>query len=141
MNVERLKAEAVRLRNWSNPERHFNMCSYIVFTSASPNKPCRTACCIAGDIFLEHSGFNPFPNGQLDPRPHQNSTVYAFAKEYLDLTERQADWLFCGQFTSLPMDEITPELAADAIDLLISCDGRLLYDENYKFTMLPQECC
>jgi hypothetical protein len=136
MNVERLKAEAERLRNWKDPNRHFDMRGYIVFTRTSPNEPCRTTCCIAGDIFLKHSGFNPFPNGQIDPRPHQNSTVYAFAKDYLDLTERQADWLFDGQFTSLPMDEITPELAARAVDLLIACDGRLFYDENYKLPML-----
>jgi hypothetical protein len=34
------------------------------------------------------------------------------------------------------MDEITPELAAQAIDLLIDCDGSI-YDENYKARMLP----
>ena len=132
MNIERLKIEAERLRSWDHSTRLFDMSNYVTFTHAT--RPCMTICCIAGDIYLEHSSFNPFSNGQLDPCHPQNQDVSEFAREYLDLTERQADWLFCGQFTSIPMDEITPELAAQAIDLLLACDGRL-YDETYG--MLP----
>ena len=132
MNIKRLKIEAERLRSWDYSKRLFDMSNYVTFTRVS--LPCKTVCCIAGDLYLEHSSFNPFPNGQLKPCHPQNQDVSGFAKEYLELTEKQAHWLFCGQFTHLPMDEITPELAAQAIDLLLACDGQL-YDENYG--MLP----
>jgi hypothetical protein len=134
MNIKRLKIEAERLRSWDHSKRLFDMSNYIAFSRAY--LPCKTVCCIAGDLYLEHSSFNPFPNGELEPCYPQNQDVSKFAREYLDLTERQADWLFCGEFTDIPMDEITPELAAQAIDLLISCDGRIS-DENYEREMLP----
>jgi hypothetical protein len=134
MNIERLKIEAERLRSWDHSKRLFDMSNYIAFSRAY--LPCKTVCCIAGDLYLEHSSINPFPNGELEPCYPQNQDVFEFAKEYLELTEKQADWLFFGKFTHLPMDEITPELAAQAIDLLISCDGRIL-DENYEREMLP----
>jgi hypothetical protein len=89
MNIKRLKIEAERLRSWDHSKRLFDMSNYIDFTHAT--LPYKTVCRIAGDIFLEHSSFNPFPNGQLDPCHPQNRDVSEFAKEYLELTERQAD--------------------------------------------------
>jgi hypothetical protein len=121
MNIERLKIESERLRSWDHSKRLFDMSNYIAFSRAY--LPCKTVCCIAGDLYLEHSSFNPFPNGELEPCYPQNQDVSEFAKEYLELTEKQAHWLFCGQFTYLPMDEITPELAAQAIDFLINNEG------------------
>jgi hypothetical protein len=133
MNIERLKIEAERLRNWSNPNRHFDMRGFVTVMRETPGLPCRTSCCIAGDIYLEHSG-------KLIARKAPSTfEVSEFARQYLDLTERQADWLFCGEFTDNVLAAITREMAADAIDLLIACEGRI--DEEYGRVMLPQECC
>jgi hypothetical protein len=139
MNIKRLKIEAERLRSWDHSKRLFDMTRYVKInyvkisayskprvTWDEPINACETMCCIAGDIYLNQKGY----------RPATTSDIHEFASKYLELTEHQADWLFCGRFTHIPLDKITPELAAQAIDLLIACDGRL-YDENYEREMLP----
>jgi hypothetical protein len=132
MNIERLKIEAERLRAWSNPKRHFDMRHYVNFMQETPDHPCNTATCIAGDIYLEHSG-----KRSLSARKTPSAfDVSEFARQYLDLTPHQADWLFCGEFTDRALGAITREMAADAIDLLIACEGNI-FDENYDRVMLP----
>jgi len=133
MNIERLKIEAERLRNWSSPNRHFDMRGFVTIMRETPGLPCRTSCCIAGDIYLEHSG------KLITRKAPSDFEVTEFARNYLDLTEHQAGWLFCGEFTDNVLAAITREMAADAIDLLIACEGRI--DEKYGRVMLPQECC
>jgi hypothetical protein len=119
MNIERLQSEADRLRNWDNSGRIFNMSIYAkVVESSEPraawDKPrCQTTCCIAGDIYLNQKGYNSV----------SSAGIHDFALEYLNLTRRQAFWLFSGKFTYLPLSEIKPELAAKAIDFMITNNG------------------
>ena len=127
MNIERLQAEADRLRNWDDSDRIFNMCIYVrVVESSEPraesSEPrCQTTCCIAGDIYLNQKGYFEF----------SNADIHEFALKYLDLTRRQASWLFSGKFTHRPLSEITPELAAKAIDFMINNEG-CIYDSTTR---------
>ena len=119
MNIERLQAEADRLRNWDDYGRIFNMCIYVkIIESSEPrvawDEPrCQTTCCIAGDIFLNENG----------SYRRSSENIHEFAREYLDLTRQQAVWLFSGEFTHRPLSEIKPELAAKAIDFMINNEG------------------
>ncbi len=119
MNIERLRTESDRLRDWDNSRRIFNMSIYVkVVESSEPrdawDKPrCQTTCCIAGDIYLNEKGYYG----------HSSADIHEFARQYLGLTGSQASWLFSGKFTHRPLSEITPELAAKAIDFMITNNG------------------
>jgi hypothetical protein len=125
MNIERLQAEADRLRNWNNYGRIFNMSIYakvVEFSEprAAGDEPrCQTTCCIAGDIFLNEKGYHAVPS----------ENIHEFSRKYLDLTSQQASWLFGGRFTNRPLSKVTPELAAKAIDFMITNKG-CIYDNT-----------
>ena len=130
MNIERLQAEADRLRNWDDYGRIFNMSIYAkVVESSEPRSAwdeprCQTTCCIAGDIFLNQKGSHAV----------SNTDIHEFASKYLDLTRPQATWLFSGRFTHRPLSKITPELAAKAIDFMITNNGCIR--DNDKFMVI-----
>ena len=127
MNIERLQAEADRLRNWDDYGRIFNMSIYVkVVESSEPraawDKPrCQTTCCIAGDIYLNEKG----------SYRRSSENIHEFAREYLDLTRQQAVWLFSGEFTHRPLSEIKPELAAKAIDFMITNNGCICDNDGF----------
>ena len=127
MNIERLQSEADRLRNWDDSGSIFNMSTYVkIVESSEPrdawDKPrCQTTCCIAGDIFLNEKGYYEL----------SSADIHDFALEYLDLTRPQASWLFSGKFTYLPLSKITPKLAAEAIDFLITNNGCIRDNDGF----------
>jgi hypothetical protein len=127
MNIERLQAEAERLRNWDDSKRIFNMCIYVkIVESSEPraacDKPrCQTTCCIAGDIYLNEKGYHG----------RSWANIHEFARKYLDLTRQQAVWLFSGEFTHRPLSEIKPELAAKAIDFMITNNGCICDNDGF----------
>jgi hypothetical protein len=130
MNIERLQAESDRLRNWDDYGRIFNMGIYakvVEFSEprAAGDEPrCQTTCCIAGDIFLNEKGYHAVPS----------ENIHEFSRKYLDLTRQQAVWLFSGEFTHRPLSEIKPELAAKAIDFMITNNGCIR--DNDKFMVI-----
>ena len=108
MNIERLKAEAERLRNWDkvNPDIDFNMSQYYEVS------PFGTCCCIAGDIAIAQGILNK----------SGSRTIPSCAQEYLDLTDSQANWLFLAEWADdeRPLNHITLEEAASSIDYMIA---------------------
>ena len=111
MNIERLKAEAERLRNWDkvNPDIEFDMGQYY-----ESNDLCGTCCCIAGDIAIMQGILNDDFRGG----------IHSCAREYLDLTAKQANWLFLAEWADDSderyLEQITLEEAASSIDYMIA---------------------
>ena len=139
MNIKRLQSEADRLRNWDDSKRLFDMTRYVKInyvkisayskprvTWDEPINACETTCCIAGDIYLEQRGY----------QVASSADIHEFARQYLGLTFLQASWLFNGRFTRCPLSEITPTLAAQAIDFMINNEG-CIYNGNNEWKMLP----
>ena len=124
MNIERLKAEAVRLRSSALEEEgsEFSMTDYIVLTPGySTAIHCKRICCIAGDIAIKYdeSFASALTNTTKLNKYINSDEAHEFAQEWLGLTDAQANWLFLGYFTETTMEKITQEQAASAIDLLI----------------------
>jgi hypothetical protein len=88
---------------------------------------CNTTACIAGwQTFLDYPDYS-------EPRFYVDAEEVA--RETLELTQRQADWLFLGEWLPMSMDEVwrsaeqlraaTPKQAAEAIRTLVKNEGRV----------------
>lgn len=140
LTIQRLQAEAARLRSWDedNSDLHFDMSCYYEPSQGG----CGTTCCIAGDIFIQHYPDEGLPILGSVPRKqiHESyesgkdcwygNTIDAFARVYLGLGEFEADWLFAGVFTKKYLQDITPQEAAQAIDFFIANDGQITEVED-----------
>lgn len=116
MNIQRLKTQAERLENWDDKTygRRFNFNQWVIVDEFNI-----ISCDIAGDIALSYS------TEEFSLKYGNRYFVFRFAQDYLDLTGRQADWLFLGQFIGDACEDgeslakITTKDAAKAIRLLV----------------------
>ena len=131
MHIKRMKALADFLDKL--PKKKFNMGSYIHWkgngrmpvNAKQALHSCGTTACVAGWVELCHATAD------------EKGCSFDFAKNHLDLTTKEAEWLFHGHwskdYVSCPLHSVereyfgvgtgTPKQAAKAIRAMVECEG------------------
>ena len=127
MNIPNLTALLAHLRNIPSDAPQFDMRYY---RHSSPDHNCNTVCCIAGHAvwLLEREKYNKY-----------RVPVIAIAKEILDLTWEEQNWLFDGRFSSAEhLGDITLTEAIAAVEFLLENPGYCTKYTLYRTVLKPK---